>query len=854
MVGREVERAFADVLVAEVARGSPRALLVRGEPGIGKSLLLEHLADRAEAAGFLVLAGRTAERAQDLPFAALVDALDAHLAAVADELALPRVVRVQLSAVLPALADHPGTAEASGERSRLYRAVGVLLETLAAAAPLLLVLDDAHRADPATVELVDHLLRHPPDARVLLAVALRPRHAPPGLLRTLCAVERSGGLHTVELGPLPADDADALLGAVSGPDRVRIIAESGGNPFYLRQLARSRGGVPPAIAASLREELRAVPAPASLLLSAAAVVGDPFDIGLAAAGAALPDSEALDLLDELCRRDLVRPTEVPRRFAFRHPVLRRAVYGSAGPGWRRAARARAADALRGPAAVPTHLVGRTAAAANEVVPLLSGAATVTAGAPGTAALRLRRPEDLYLLGEALAALPDPSSVTATRLRVAIGTVHLWGSDHAQAWHWARRAHSTAQDPLLRGAAAALVAGAASRAGAVAEARSAACEATALLDPLPDDAVTVQLDTLLLLGCSEIAIERPQAACAHLRRALVLADRTGQAHLLPEVRYGLAAALTWSGELTEAACAGDDAIDAALSDGAVDSHLWALWTRCTTAIVAGDLAAASRLGEEAWGLAQTTPGNAATLPGVALAEVRLAAGEHEAGTTALQDVAGGPDLPRIAQVDRPYWFALLAEAGIRSGRRAEATGWAERAERASEGLELDGRTGWALRAAAAVRNAHREHARAADLALRSAELLGRAGNPVEAARSRTLAGTALGAAGYRSRARAELTAAAAVLERCGAAGHAAETVALLRGIHCRSSGAGSTAREVLSPREHQIAQLVATGRTNREIAEELLLSVKTVETHLGRAFGKLGVPTRSALAAHVRAGA
>jgi DNA-binding CsgD family transcriptional regulator len=602
-----------------------------------------------------------------------------------------------------------------------------------------------------------------------------------------------------------------------------------------------------------------VPAPASLLLSAAAVVGDPFDIGLAAAGAALPDSEALDLLDELCRRQLVRPTDVPRRFAFRHPVLRRAVYGSAGPGWRTAARARAADAVRGPAAVPTHLVGRTAAAGDdEVVALLSSAAPVAAGAPATAALRLRRPEALHLLGQALAALPDPYSMTATRLRVAIGTVHLWGSDHTQAWHWARRAHGKAQDPVLRGAAAALVAGAASRAGAVAEARSAAGEATALLDPLPDEAVAAQLDTLLLLGWSETTIERPGAACAHLRRALVLADRTGQAHLLPEVLYSLAAALTWSGELTEAACAGDDAIEAALSAGAVDSHLWALRTRCTTAIVAGDLAAASRLGEEACGLAGTTAGttaaSAATLVGAALAEVRLAAGEHDAGITALQDVAGGPDLPRIAQRDRPYWFALLAEAGIRSGRRVEATGWAERAEQASAGLELDGRTGWALRAAAAVRNAHREHARAADLALRSAELLGRAGNPVEAARSRTLARCALGAAGHRSRARAELTAAAAVLERCGAVGLAAETIALLRGIRSRSAGAGSTARDVLSPREHQIAQLVATGRTNREIAEELLLSVKTIETHLGRAFGKLGVPTRSALAAEVRAGA
>jgi DNA-binding CsgD family transcriptional regulator len=140
-----------------------------------------------------------------------------------------------------------------------------------------------------------------------------------------------------------------------------------------------------------------------------------------------------------------------------------------------------------------------------------------------------------------------------------------------------------------------------------------------------------------------------------------------------------------------------------------------------------------------------------------------------------------------------------------------------------------------------------------MALRSAELLDRAGNPVEAARSRTLAGSALGAAGRRSRAAAELAAAADVLAGCGATGLGAQADALLRGIRCGGGGAGSTARDVLSPREHQIAQLVASGCTNREIAEELMLSVKTVETHLGRAYAKLGVSTRSALAAQVRTG-
>ena len=162
--------------------------------------------------------------------------------------------------------------------------------------------------------------------------------------------------------------------------------------------------------------------------------------------------------------------------------------------------------------------------------------------------------------------------------------------------------------------------------AATEARTAADEAAALLEPLPDDAVAAQLETLLLLGWSETTIERPGTACAHLRRALALADRTRQAHLLPDVRYGLAAALTWSGELTEAACAGAEAIEGARSTGSVHTHLWALRTRCTTAILAGDLAAATRLGEEACGLAGTTAGIVATLAGATLAEMRLTAGE------------------------------------------------------------------------------------------------------------------------------------------------------------------------------------------------------------------------------------
>jgi predicted ATPase len=291
MLGREVEQAFVDVIVAEVAAGSSHALAVCGEPGIGKTLLLEHLAGSAEAAGFLVVVGRVGRNGQ-----------------------------------APPLAEPP-----------------------AGGAPLLVVLDDVHRADPATVGLVDRLLRYPPGDRVLFGMGLRPQYAPRGMLGALRAGERAGTLatSTVELGPLAADQADALLdGRLPEPVRARIREESGGNPFYLHELARwaaepSGGpddvgpGVPSGIVASLREELGALPASAARLLSAAAVVGDPFEIGRAAAAAALPEGEALDLLNELCSRNLVRATEVPRCFTFRRPVLRRAAYRSVFPGCRR---------------------------------------------------------------------------------------------------------------------------------------------------------------------------------------------------------------------------------------------------------------------------------------------------------------------------------------------------------------------------------------------------------------------------------------------------------------------------------------------------------------------------------------
>jgi DNA-binding NarL/FixJ family response regulator len=161
--------------------------------------------------------------------------------------------------------------------------------------------------------------------------------------------------------------------------------------------------------------------------------------------------------------------------------------------------------------------------------------------------------------------------------------------------------------------------------------------------------------------------------------------------------------------------------------------------------------------------------------------------------------------------------------------------------------------WADRAAAAVALHAGDAARAAERALASAIAADRVGAPIEAALSRTLAGRALAQTGQRDRAIAELQLAAAALDACGALqyGRAAEReLGILGHRPHRRSRPGKTGRpgiESLTERERQVARLVVDRKTNQEIAAELFLSQKTVETHLSNIFNKIGVTSRVALA-------
>src|SRR4051794_40845080 len=329
LVGRRAELETIDRTLETLHGGSAACLRVVGEPGIGKTRLLRELSDRADDRGDLVLGGRGTEFESDQPFAVVVDALDDFLGSLHPrELQRLGAERVgDLAAVFPSLeqlAGEAGVAPAlSPERYRTHRAVRALLERLASGRPLVLVLDDLHWADEASIELVVHLLRHPPDAAVLLALAYRPATVPSALAAAADQAERDGFGTPIEPRPLARGDADVLFSEDIGDERRdELFRESGGNPFYLDQLMRGRwrGGeasglpqedVPDAVSAALEQELAAAPDEVREHLRAAAVAGEPFDVDLAAAAADTEEAVLLAALDEALALDLVRPTDVP---------------------------------------------------------------------------------------------------------------------------------------------------------------------------------------------------------------------------------------------------------------------------------------------------------------------------------------------------------------------------------------------------------------------------------------------------------------------------------------------------------------------------------------------------------------
>jgi DNA-binding NarL/FixJ family response regulator len=406
LVGRAVELALLDRLLDRVRGGEPAACAVSGDAGMGKTRLLAELATRADAQDCLVLAGSGSEFERDVPFGLVVGALEDYVAGLDPERleALDGGARARLAPLFPTLGRADAEPVSAHDRHRTHQAFRELLRVLAAEIPVVLALDDVHWADSGSAELLGALLRRPPAAPVLLVLALRPRQVSEPLAAALARAQRSTGFERARLAALTPQEAEQLLGDAAAAQR--LYAASGGNPFYLHQLARASGEPEPAAGDAARADKLPAPVAAALagelsllrpgvrrVLEGASVAGDPFEPELAAAAADVPEDEVVAALDELERADLVRPTDVPRRFRFRHPLVRRAVYDAAPGGWRLGAHERCAEALaaRGmPATERAHHVERSARIGDRaaVAVLTEAAHAMSAQAPASAARTL----------------------------------------------------------------------------------------------------------------------------------------------------------------------------------------------------------------------------------------------------------------------------------------------------------------------------------------------------------------------------------------------------------------------------------------------------------------------------------
>ena len=245
LVGRAAELGSLDLAVEGLKRGQPAVTLLVGEPGIGKTRLLAELAAHADARGCIVLTGSASELEADLPFWIFVDALEEYVAGLDPRrlASLDDDVRAELALVFPSLSDLAAARGAvlQDERYRTHRAVRELLERVAATVPLVLVLDDVHWADAASIDLLAALLRRPPAAAVLLALAARPRQLPDRLAGALERACRDGAADPFRARRACGARRRASCSAttVDGALADALYGESGGNPFYLEQLARS---------------------------------------------------------------------------------------------------------------------------------------------------------------------------------------------------------------------------------------------------------------------------------------------------------------------------------------------------------------------------------------------------------------------------------------------------------------------------------------------------------------------------------------------------------------------------------------------------------------------------------------
>ncbi len=894
--GRAGEIARLEELLSAVRRGESRALVLRGEAGMGKTALLEYASGSCGACRVMHSGGVESE--MELPFAAL------HQLCLPLVDGLERLPAVQRDALRTAFGLTSGLRP---DGFLVGLAVLTLLSDAAEPQPLICVVDDAQWLDRSSAQVLLFVARRLQAESVAMLFAERDQDQPTQL----------SGLPELELQRLPDAEARELL-ASSTPGRLdervrqRIIDEARGNPLALLELphgvssASLAGGFAVAdslplvrrVEASFRRRVNQLPEETQrlLLLAAAEPTGDPMLLWRAAAVLGLPleaaaPAEAADLI------------AVGTRVTFRHPLLRSAIYAAASGDKRRSAHqalAEAIDAERDPDRRAWHRA-HAALAPDEEVALelelsadraharggIAAAAAFLQRAVALTADRERRAERAFAAAQASleagafdAALDMLATAEAGPLdefqraradlqRGRIAAASSFGLGAAQLLQAATQLEpldlDLARETYLEAWGTALAAGDLARAGTLRDVSQAVRSAPpAVHEPLASD--------LLLDGLAQLVAEGLASAAPTLRKA-VSAFRDDDRVLQFGAMAATAAAALWDVESWDEVSSRQ--LQLARDAGALAQLATALQGKGIVVAWSGDLRGAASIVAEADAVTGAAGIRIASYGGMVLAAYRGREAEASALLTttienasarceglgvqfahwasavlfnglgryeeALAAARQASDAARELFVSR-WALAELVEACARSGNLGLA---AEALERLVEAPSASG-TDWGLGIVARSRALVSEDGTAEALYLEAIAGLGRTPLRPELGRAHLVYGEWLRREGRRTDGREQLRSAYEIFTSVGADAFAERARRELLATGEKVRKRSDETRGQLTAQEEQIARLAAGGRTNQEIGAQLFLSPRTVEWHLHKVFTKLGIGSRMQL--------
>jgi DNA-binding NarL/FixJ family response regulator len=349
LIGRGDQLSVLQAALEQALAGRGSVALLVGDPGIGKTRLASEVAELAEGRGATVLWGHCYEGEWSPPYGPWIESLGHYLRA-----ADTKQLRVQLGGTASALAEmlpeigdvpQPASLDPAEARHRLYEAIARLLAT---AEPAVVVLDDLHLADSASLAVLEHVGRSAPRAKLLVVGAYRDHELEltHPLVQCVAELNRYAASEVVRLPALTREDTAALAETLAGAPLAQavadaIYAETEGNPFFVGELVHhlveegrdlaagepTDWGIPESVRQAVGRRLARLSPETNRLLAVSAAFTRPFDVAVLHALTELDEDRLLACLDEGLAAKMISPAPGEgEHYEFVHALVRHTLY------------------------------------------------------------------------------------------------------------------------------------------------------------------------------------------------------------------------------------------------------------------------------------------------------------------------------------------------------------------------------------------------------------------------------------------------------------------------------------------------------------------------------------------------